>query len=87
MVSTDTSAGPTQRTYTILLEPEADGSAWNVRVPALPGCFTYGRTKEEAIRRAEEAIQVFIESLEADGVPLPEDITVLELARVTVSVP
>ena len=87
MAGTDTSAAPTQRTYTILLEPEADGSAWNVRVPALPGCFTYGRTKEEAIERAEEAIQVFIESLDADGVPIPEDTTALELARVTVSVP
>ena len=79
-----TMATPAQRTYTVLLEPEADGSAWNVTVPALPGCFTYGRTKEEAIQRAEEAIEVYIESLEADGQPIPEDTKALELARVAI---
>jgi antitoxin HicB len=71
------------RTYTVLLEPEPDGSAWNVRVPALPGCFTYGRTREEALARAQEAIAVYIESLEADGLPIPEDAHPPEIVRVT----
>ena len=41
-----------ERRYTIILTPEPDGSAYNVTVPALPGCFTYGDTVEEAIEMA-----------------------------------
>ena len=45
------------RTYTIVVEPEEDGGYY-VTVPALPGCFTRGRTIEECEARAAEAIEV-----------------------------
>ena len=54
------------RTYRIVLDPEPDGSAWNVSVPSLPGCFTFGVTQAEAIERAEEAIRCHIKGLVAD---------------------
>jgi len=59
------------RTYRIVLEPEPDGSAWNVTVPSLPGCFTFGATQAEAIERAEEAIRCHIKGLLADREPVP----------------
>ena len=55
-----------QRTYSIVLEPE-EGGGYAVTVPALPGCFTQGKTVEEAMERAAEAISVHIAGLEADG--------------------
>ena len=67
----------TQRTYRILLTPEEEGG-FSVSVPALPGCFTQGETVEEAIEMAKEAISVFIESLEEDGEPIPDDSKNLE---------
>jgi antitoxin HicB len=61
-----------QRTYRILLTPE-DVGGFSVSVPALPGCFTQGETIEEAIEMAKEAISVYVESLEEDGEPVPDD--------------
>ena len=58
-------------TYRIVLEPEPDGSAWNVSVPALPGCFTYGKTVAQALERAQEAITAYLESLAKHGEPIP----------------
>ncbi|HAL81959.1 MAG TPA: antitoxin HicB [Mucilaginibacter sp.] len=66
-----------QRTYRILLTPEDEGG-FSVSVPALPGCFTQGETVEEAIEMAKEAISVYIESLEEDGEPIPDDSRNLE---------
>jgi predicted RNase H-like HicB family nuclease len=43
--------------YTIILEPNYPEEGYTVRAPALPGCITYGRTREEALLRAKEAIE------------------------------
>lgn len=48
-------------TYTVVLTPEPDGSAINVRVPAMPGLFTWGPTYEAAIASAREAIVLHLE--------------------------
>jgi antitoxin HicB len=67
----------THRTYRIVLTPEEEGG-FSVSVPALPGCYTQGETLEEAIEMAKEAISLYIESLEADGEPVPDDSKNLE---------
>jgi antitoxin HicB len=72
------------RTYTIVLEPEGAGG-YAVSVPALPGCFTQGRTIEECKERAVEAIEVHIAGLEADGEPVPEEVGQPQLLTVTVA--
>ena len=59
------------RTYRVVLESEPDGSAWNLSVPALPGCFTCGATVAEALEHVQEAIAVYLESLVAHGEPIP----------------
>ena len=60
------------RHYTIILHPDLE-SGYPVTVPALPGCITQGETLEEAIAMAKDAIQLYIESLVADGEPVPEE--------------
>jgi len=58
--------------YTILLHPETEGG-YSVTVPSLPGVLTQGETIEEAIAMAKDAIRLYIESLVADGEPVPEE--------------
>lgn len=72
------------RTYTIVVEPE-EGGGYLVSVPALPGCFTHGRTVEECQERAVEAIEVHIAGLLADSQPVPEEVGVPQLLAVTVA--
>ncbi len=58
--------------YTVVLIPEEEGG-YSVEVPALPGCVTQGRTREEAIAMASDAIGLYLESLKADGEPAPQE--------------
>ena len=59
------------QTYRIVLEWDPDWPGWAVTVPALPGCFTQGKTQAQALKRVREAIEVHIAGLEADGEPVP----------------
>lgn len=56
--------------YPIVLEREEDGR-YSVSAPDLPGCFSWGATREEAIDRIREAIEVWMESAHADGDSVP----------------
>lgn len=63
----------TKRAYTVILYPELEEGGYSVMVPSLPGCVTQGETVAECITRAHEAIQVYLEDLEAHGEPIPEE--------------
>ena len=59
--------------YTSILHPEPEEGGYTVTVPALEGCVTQGETLEEAIALARDAIQLYIETLKAAGLPVPEE--------------
>ena len=46
---------------------------WVAECPSLPGCLSQGGTKEEAIANIKEAIEGYVEALEDDGIPVPEE--------------
>lgn len=53
----------------ISLEPDERGY-WIVTVPSVPGCHTYGRSIKQAMRRAREALALFVEDIDdAELVP------------------
>jgi len=56
----------------VLLYPESDGG-WVVECPSLPGCVSQGDNRNEAVDNIKEAIAAYIEALEMDGLPVPED--------------
>lgn len=58
--------------YRVVLEWDEEGKAWNVTVPALPGCFTFGSTRDEALERAQEAIAGHLEALREVGEHVPQ---------------
>jgi antitoxin HicB len=70
--------------YRIVLIPEDDGG-FSVSVPALPGCYTQGDTREEAIEMAKGAIELHLEALRDDGESAPDDR--VEVMTVEVEVP
>ena len=66
--------------YTIPVSHEDD--AFVVRVPALPGCFIQGRTVDEALARAREAIAGHLAALRGLGEPTPVETEPLIVAAV-----
>ena len=58
--------------YTIILEREAKGG-FHAFCPALKGCHSQGDTLDEAMDNIREAIEVYLESVEAHGEPIPRE--------------
>lgn len=58
--------------FTVFFEPAVEGG-YVVTCPALPGLVTEGDTLAEAKRMAKDAIRLYLESLRADGEPIPAD--------------
>jgi predicted RNase H-like HicB family nuclease len=57
--------------YAVEVEQEDDGR-WIAEVPELAGVLAYGKTREEAVRRAQAlSLRVLAERLE-NGEPLPQ---------------
>ena len=62
--------------FTVILQPERDpefAGYFNASVPALPGCVSYGATKEEALSNIREAMQGYLEDMEAEGEEIPQE--------------
>ena len=68
--------GRSHYNYTVILEREEDGG-YHAFVPALRGCLTQGDTIEQVLERVQEAIEVYLDDLKAEGEPIPtEDILI-----------
>ena len=76
---------PLCRTYTVVLEPDAETRAFTVTVPLLPGCITEGADRREALAMAAEAIGLVLEHMAAENEPLPAETRPPELVMVTVA--
>lgn len=57
--------------FAIDVLPEEDGKGYYVVVPALPGCFSQGRSIEEAMKNAKEAISLHVRALKKQGEKIP----------------
>jgi len=70
--------------YRVFLEKDENGG-YVVYCPALPGCFSQGENKEEALNNMREAIECHIESLKQRGLPVPtgEKVPEVEVLEVT----
>ena len=68
--------------FAITIERDEDGFVV-ASCPALPGCHSQGRTKEEAIVNIKEAIRGYIASMRKHGEPIPA-ITEVEEVEVPV---
>jgi predicted RNase H-like HicB family nuclease len=58
--------------YRFLVVIEKAENNYSAYSPDLPGCIATGATREEAERNMHEAIQMHLEGLIEDGMPVPE---------------
>jgi len=58
------------RKYAVVIERGPNN--YSAYVPDLPGCVTTGKTIEEIKANIREAIELHLEGLMDDGVPVPE---------------
>jgi len=69
-------------TYRFLVVVEDAGKNFSAYSPDLPGCVATGSTREETEKSMYEAIQLHIEGLREDGLPIPESSSVAEYVLV-----
>jgi len=68
------------REYAVIYEHGP--TRWGTYVPDLPACVAAGKAKEEVERLITQAIKLSIESVKADGQPIPEPITLAGMVQV-----
>jgi predicted RNase H-like HicB family nuclease len=70
------------RRYAIVVEDAGTNLA--AYVPDLPGCVATGRTREEVERLIREAIELHLEGIIEDGLPIPEPSSQVDYVEVDV---
>ncbi len=65
------SGGMGNLAYRVILEPEADGSAYNAIIPAFPHAHTFGASVEEAMANCREVIELELEIARERGDEIP----------------
>ena len=59
--------------YRILIEQDEDG-VYVAECPSLPGCVSQGKTREDALKNIQDAMQGYLESLKKHHEPIPPSI-------------
>jgi predicted RNase H-like HicB family nuclease len=65
---------------------EEDDGRWSAGVPALPGCATWGYTREEALHNIHDAVEAYIRDLHNAGEDIPKDTTTQVIEELVVAV-
>ena len=64
--------------FTVIVEQDEDG-LYVASVPLLQGCYTQGKTYEEALENIKDAIKLHIEARQSLGEPVPMEIAIDEV--------
>ncbi|MDB5330025.1 MAG: hypothetical protein JWP03_1176 [Phycisphaerales bacterium] len=55
--------------FSVTIDRDEDG-VWVVECPAIPGCVSQGKTREEALKNIQDAIRLCLEVRAEQGLPL-----------------
>lgn len=58
--------------YEIIIYWSDKDGLFIAEVPELPGCLAHGASRSEALQSVDEAIQLWIQTAEEFGQPIPE---------------
>ena len=67
--------------YPVIIERDED-NRFVISCPALPGCFTEGKTFEEAMEMMKDAMQLYLRDLPEDKIP---DANAVRIEKVAVT--
>jgi antitoxin HicB len=73
--------------FEIVIEKEPEDEGYSAYSPSLPGCFSNGRTIEDARRNIREAIQQHVAALLAHGEPVPQTERLVHVEELSIGVP
>ena len=73
--------------FQIVIEKEPEDEGYLAYSPTLPGCFSNGRTIEEARRNIREAIELHLAALLERAAPVPQNDNIVHVEGLTVGVP
>lgn len=59
--------------YTVIVEKGRE-SGYIAYAPALKGCVSQGETRKQVLENIKEAIEVYVEALLEDGLPVPTEV-------------
>jgi predicted RNase H-like HicB family nuclease len=60
--------------YEVIIYWSKDDDAYIAEVPQLAGCAAHGDSQEDALRNAQDAISLWIETAKEFGDPIPEPV-------------
>jgi predicted RNase H-like HicB family nuclease len=66
--------------YVVILEQGK--TSYGAYVPDLPGCVAVGETREEALNLIREAIDLHLDEMRKEGLPVPTPSSSTELVKV-----
>jgi predicted RNase H-like HicB family nuclease len=58
--------------YEVIIYWSNDDQVFVAEVPELPGCMAHGDTKADALANADEAVQLWVDTAQEFGDPIPE---------------
>jgi predicted RNase H-like HicB family nuclease len=73
--------------FEIVIEKEPEDEGYLAYSPSLPGCFSNGRTVEDAKRNMREAIAQHVTALLAHGEPVPQNERLVHVEELAIGVP
>lgn len=73
--------------FQIVIEKEPEDEGYYAYTPTLPGCFSNGRTIEDAKRNVRQAIEQHLQSLLTHGQTIPQNENLVHVEELTVGVP
>jgi len=73
-------------TFEIVIEKESDDDGYMAYSPNLPGCFSNGKSIEDAKRNIRTAIEQHVESLIARGQPIPQNERLVHVEELTIRI-
>lgn len=71
---------PTERQYAVVIE--LAGANYSAYVPDLPGCVATGASISDVTENIRAAIELHLDGLRDDGVPIPDPVTRTALVTV-----
>ena len=73
--------------FQIVIEKEPEDEGYYAYTPNVPGCFSNGKTIEEAKRNIREAVEQHLASLLSHGQAVPQEDRLVHVEELTVGLP